>query len=263
MEKLEVAEDVVKRLFDPKRQNKYISQEAKKLYIQHILEANWEKICGPNLCSRCCIHKLEKNTLIIRTESSVWANHLLMMKDLFLQKINAYLLGSLVIKDLKFYSGGVIKRYEAKAQQIADIKQDEQKEVAICSRCGAQILTGGRLCNVCDREEREELKGKIAELLRLEPWLNYENCLKYYKCDKILFTAVRDQVQNSFFEKVRLGRASENDCLMAVMFLTGKRPDEIDDKAYANTLEYLRRDQSVPAFRVGLHGKKQRNYRDI
>ena len=262
MEKLEPAKEIMQRMLNPKSPSKFITSEGKRLYIQHLLELNWEKICGENLSGRCCIHKLENNTLVIRTESSVWANHLMMMKDLFLQKINAYLLGSMIIKDLKFYSGGVIKRYEAKSRQLVEEKKAEPK-ISICPKCGAQVVTGGTLCSICEREQREELKYRIAELIHVQPWLNYENCLNYSKCDRILFTAVREQVQNSFFEKVRLGRASENDCLMAVMFLTGKRPDEIDDKAYANTLEYLRRDQSVPAFRVGLHGKKQRDHRNF
>lgn len=255
MDKLENAEAIMQRMFDLKRPNKFIPLEIKKLYVQHLLEVNWEKICGANLSRHCCIHKLEKDTLVICTESSVWSNHLLMMKDLFMQKINAYLLGSMIIKDLKFYSGGVIKRYEARANAMET--PDVKEKVTVCAKCGAPVVAGGELCSVCERDEREALKAKIAELLRLEPWLNYENCLNYYKCDRILFMAVRDQVQNYYFEKVRLGRASANESMMAVMFLTGKKPEQIGDAAYENSLQYLRRDQSVPAFRIGLHGKKQ------
>lgn len=259
MEHLEQAEKVVKRLFDPKyeRTNKYIAREVKNAYVQHVLEANWRNICGEHLEKHCCVHKIEKNTLIIRTASSVWANHLLMMKNLFLQKINAFLLSSIIIKDLKFYSGGMIKHYAKKELPQQEAAESEQ----ICRRCGVSFMGKGDYCSVCDRQLREELSGRLAELLKIQPWLRYEECLDYLKCDKILFTAVKDRVQNMYFEKVRLGRASKSDCLLAVMFLTGRKPEDIDEQTYANTLEYLRRDQSVPAPGFRLYGKKQRNNR--
>lgn len=257
MENLEQADKIVKRLLDPKyeRTNKYIAKSIKNAYIVHVLEKNWRSICGENLEKHCCIHKIEKNTLIIRTDSSVWANHLMMMKALFMQKINAFLLGSVIIKDLKFYSGGAIKRYEAKNNQQTDTAEKDVYNT--CIKCGIVIRSADNLCSVCKRREKEILSSKIAELLKIQPWLNYDDCLNYYKCDKILFTAVKDSVKNIYFEKVRLGHATKSDCLLAVMFLTGKKPDDIDEKIYNNTLEYLRRDQSVPAPRFRLYGKKQ------
>lgn len=258
-ENLEQAQKVVSRLFNPKyeRTDKYIAREIKNAYVQHVLEANWRSICGEHLEKHCCVHKIEKNTLIIRTASSVWANHLLMMKNLFLQKINAFLLGSVIIKDIKFYSGGQIRRYQAVSQQ----QEEKQEAVGCCQACGVPVRGGGSLCSVCDRERRERQRATIAELLVIQPWLTYEECLDYCKCDRILFTAVRDRVRNRYFEKVRLGSAGKSDCLLAVMFLTGRKPEEIDEKTYANTLEYLRRDQSVPASGFRLYGKKQRDHR--
>lgn len=257
MENFEQADKIVKRLLDPKyeRTNKYIAKSVKNAYIVHILENNWRSICGENLAKHCCIHKIEKNTLVIRTDSSVWANHLMMMKSLFMQKINAFLLGSVIIKDLKFYSGGSIRRYEARiAQQPKALDKDVYNT---CSKCGISIRSEENICSVCKRREKEILSSKIAELLKIQPWLTYDDCLNYYKCDKILFTAIKDSVKNIYFEKVRLGHAAKSDCLLAVMFLTGKQPEDIDEKIYNNTLEYLRRDQSVPAPRFRLYGKKQ------
>lgn len=257
MENLEQAEKIVKRLLDPKyeRTNKYIARNVKNAYIEHLLEKNWHSICGANLEKHCCVHKIEKNLLIIRTDSSVWANHLMMMKELFLQKINAFLLGAVIIKDLRFYSGGTIKRYEARVSRSE--AEPERGHLHECAECGVITRAEGSLCLVCSRKAKELLSAKIAELLKIQPWLQYEDCLNYYKCDKILFTAVKDSVKNTYFEKVRLGYASKSDCLLAVMFLTGHRPEDIDEKTYNNTLEYLRRDQSVPAPRFRLYGKKQ------
>ena len=55
---------------------------------------------------------------------------------------------------------------------------------------------------------------------------------------------------------MRLNTADEFDCQMAVMFLTGKAPEEINDKIYENSLAYLRRNQSVFTSGIRLHGKK-------
>ena len=112
------------------------------------------------------------------------------------------------------------------------------------------------LCDVCTREEKEILKFKIAELLKVQPWLKYEDCGKYFSCDRILFNAVKDSLQNAYFERVRLDTADEFDCHMAVMFLTGKSPEEIDDKIFENSLAYLRRNQNVSTPWFRLYGKK-------
>ncbi len=258
MEVLESSEKIIGRLLDPgcERTDKFVARAVKNAYLEHLLQANWRGICGENLANHCCIHKLEKDVLTVRTESSVWANHLLMMKNLFLQKINMFLLNRLIIKDLRFYSGGVIDRYESRIRT----ENEPQTEISTCRKCGVTVRDSSSLCSVCRREEKAELGKKIAELVKIQPWLTYEECLKYCKCDRILFTAVKDNVKNIYFEKVRLGHASKSDCLMAVMFLTGKRPEEIEEKTYANTLEFLRRDQSVSTPGIRLYGKKQRNH---
>ena len=47
-ENLEAAEEVIRRLFDPRRTYKkaYISPEIKLAYLQHYLESRWAEIVG-------------------------------------------------------------------------------------------------------------------------------------------------------------------------------------------------------------------------
>lgn len=111
------------------------------------------------------------------------------------------------------------------------------------------------MCSICEREQREELRSKLAELLRIQPWLKYKDCLAYYKCDKILFTAVKENLQSYYFERVRCGFADKKESLLAVMFLLEKQPEDITLALYENALTYLRRDQGVSAFGSRLHGK--------
>lgn len=249
-DKLEAAEEVVKRLFDPRYSYKkaYIPLELKYAYLQHYLEDKWTEIVGANLARSCSIEKIVGNELYIRTASSLLANELYMMQALFLQKINAFLLGRLIIKKVYFHTGVFIRRQQAKkkAEEQAQLPKPEYTK---CPRCGARMEKGLAMCSICEREERDRLRGNITELLRIQPWLSYEECQAFYKCDRILFNAVRDGLKGYYFEKVRQGFATKKDELMAVLFLSEKQPEEITTKIYENTLAYLRKDAPMQRFR--------------
>lgn len=249
-DKLEAADEVVKRLFDPRYSYKkaYIPLELKYAYLQHYLEAKWTEIVGANLARSCSIEKIVGNELYIRTASSLLANELYMMQSLFLQKINAFLLGRLIIKKVYFHTGGFIRRQQAK-KQAEEQAQLPKPEYTKCPRCGARMEKGPAMCSICEREERDRLRGNITELLRIQPWLSYEECQDFYKCDSILFNAVRDGLKSYYFEKVRQGFATKKDELMAVLFLSEKQPEEITTKIYENTLAYLRKDAPMQRFR--------------
>lgn len=249
-DKLEAVDEVVKRLFDPRYSYKkaYIPLELKYAYLQHYLETKWTEIVGKNLARSCSIEKIVGNELYIRTASSLLANELYMMQSLFLQKINAFLLGRLIIKKVYFHTGGFIRRQQAK-KQAEEQAQLPKPEYTRCPRCGARMEKGPAMCSICDREERDRLRGNITELLRIQPWLSYEECQAFYKCDRILFNAVRDGLKGYYFEKVRQGFATKKDELMAVLFLSEKQPEEITTKIYENTLAYLRKDAPMQRFR--------------
>lgn len=249
-DKLEAADEVVKRLFDPRYSYKkaYIPLELKYAYLQHYLEAKWTEIVGANLARSCSIEKIVGNELYIRTASSLLANELYMMQSLFLQKINAFLLGCLIIKKVYFHTGGFIRRQQAQ-KQAEEQAQLPKPEYTKCPRCGARMEKGPAMCSICEREERDRLRGNITELLQIQPWLSYEECQAFYKCDRILFNAVRDGLKGYYFEKVRQGFATKKDELMAVLFLTEKQPEEITTKIYENTLAYLRKDAPMQRFR--------------
>ena len=256
-DKLEGSDEIIRRLFDPRYNYKNIPLSAKHRYLQHYLEEKWPEICGANLAKSCWPEKIEGSDLYIRTVNSLLANELYMMQSLFLQKVNSFLLGRTIIKKLYFRTGGAIRREQKELAKRKAAAIEAEKPVYVpCPVCGRNMEQGLTMCSVCGRQRREEERQKIAELLRVEPWLTYENCLKYYKCDKISFIGVKDNLQNFYFERVRQGYADKKECLMAVLFLTGREPQHIDEKLYNNALEYLRRDQSVSAFGSRLYSKK-------
>ena len=248
--------EIIDKLFTSgSREEKGKSVFVKQKYAEYVLNRNWVEICGERLAKYCCVHKVEGNEVVIHTENSILANELFMMKDLLLQKINSYLPEKIVIKKISFQASSKIKQYQ-EPEANDEAASEAKTYTKPCAKCGVIVQSDNALCDVCTREEKEILKFKIAELLKVQPWLKYEDCGKYFSCDRILFNAVKDSLQNAYFERVRLDTADEFDCHMAVMFLTGKSPEEIDDKIFENSLAYLRRNQNVSTPWFRLYGKK-------
>ena len=259
MEKLLPTDSIIQNLFDPrvKRYKVFVDEnhrqsyqmiplEAKVKYLEYYLQEHWKEICGEHLGKNCTVEKLQEDCLIICTSSSLLANELFMMKNLLLQKINRFLAGNMVIKELKFHSGSVTKHKNYAPEK------EEAKELKIvhCPKCGAKMLSDNQLCNVCDREERQELQRKLIELIKVQPWLQYKECQQYLPCSLIAFNDAKEILQNYYYEKVRLNTADELECYMAVMLLTGKSAEVLDAKTYENSLVFLRRNQDVSASRV-------------
>lgn len=262
-ERMVKPEKIFKSLFnagfyDRKVKKQVVFPLAKEKYAEYLLTRHWQEICGEHLAKYCCVQKINGSELVIGAANSLLANELFMMKELFLQKVNSQLMGRVFIKKISFQVGTNIKKYDRLQKEAASTEEETAPKNynTPCAKCGVIVQADAALCDVCAREEKNILKYKIAELLNVQPWLQYKECLQYYQCDSILFTAVKDGLKNTYFERVRLNKASEYDCQMAVMLLTGKPPEEIDEKIYENSLAYLRRNQNVLTSRLGLYGKK-------
>lgn len=224
-----------------------IPLDVKIKYLENYLQEHWQEICGEALGKNCAVEKLQDGCLTICTTSSLLANELFMMKNLLLQKINKALAGCTSIKDLKFHAGNIHKKksvYIPPKEEVKDVK------IVRCPKCGAKMLADNELCNVCERSQRQELQNKLIELIKVQPWLQYEECQQYLRCSHIAFNDAKEILQNYYFEKVRLNYADEMDCYMAVMLLTGKSAELLDAKTYENCLVYLRRNQDVSASRI-------------
>ena len=161
-ENLEAAEEVIRRLFDPRRTYKkaYISPEIKLAYLQHYLESRWTEIVGENLARSCAIEKISGSELYVRTANSMLANELYMMQQLFLQKINSFLLGRVLIKKVYFHTGSFFRKQQQKEKQAEP--PEPPAEYTKCPICGAQMRKGLDMCSICEREQREELRSKLG-----------------------------------------------------------------------------------------------------
>lgn len=255
-------------------------KDERDTYLVFFLQSKWKKICGENVARHSKPVRLENKVLYINTDSSVWSNHLLLMKKQFLKNING-VLEKRAVNDLKFFNGNVENKFLKKdnadekqqetkldaeefakirtlartvknedlqsklfAFKLASVKREHfllQHGAKKCRRCGAVINGKGEFCNVCSRYEKERLHDGLVKFLLMEPWSDYENCKKILNCDKILYDSVKNHLQQHYYAKVADGTAGENEKMLAVIFKTGKTPDLIDDQTYQNVLANLRR----------------------
>lgn len=254
-------------------------KEERDIYTVFYLQSKWKSICGENVARHSKPVKLENKVLYINTDSSVWSNHLLLMKKQFLKNING-VLKKRSVGDLKFFNGSVDNEFlkdsasETKPEKIELQEEERQKISALagnvkntglqlklmafkaaalkrekallkkggkkCSRCGAVINGKSNLCAVCSRYEQEKLHDELVKFLLTEPWSDYENCKKMLNCDKILYDSVKNHLRQHYYAKVADETASSSEKMLAVIFKTGKTPDLIDDKTYQNVLNNLR-----------------------
>lgn len=274
MERTEKVEQILERYFDPResfkdRDNRPLcAASVKYRYLKGCLNRRWAEAVGAPLARSCRAEAIEHGVLYVRTDSSMLASQLFMMKDEFLRRVNAVLGGRMVIKDARFQSGRRLlpkAAWQEEAPAPAPREAGEQEEyrrppfaVSRCPACGAKMLATEKLCSVCSREKRRHEADKLRELLLLQPWLSCEKALTYCpKCDKMLFMDEKSKLQSFYFERVRLGHATEAEEQTAVLLLTGKSPEELTRSQAEGALQHLRRNAYVPASGIGLHGKKQ------
>ena len=82
------------------------NQEGRNKYFIFAMQNKWEQICGPSVARHSKPVRLERKVLYINTDSSVWANHLLMMKHQFINNINRVMTND-PVKDIKFFTGSI------------------------------------------------------------------------------------------------------------------------------------------------------------
>ncbi|MEG1726742.1 MAG: DUF721 domain-containing protein [Acidaminococcaceae bacterium] len=204
---------------------------------------------------------------------------------------------SIVIKDIIFYYGNVekVKRLEAqKAVEYPLLELNEQEKNAIikrteniknlvmqaafvklmsedfrrkksllavgkkqCLECGVILQNEEQYCAVCARTKQELLKAKLKETLVEAPWLSYGECINYVKCDKMLFSEIRDYLKLNTYKKLMAATCDDETKVFAVMLETYTTPEQLTTEFITETVEEIRRKYDVSSFGSSLRYKKQ------
>ena len=126
-----------------------------------------------------------------------------------------------------------------------------------CSGCGAYLTGAEELCPVCARKQLEAQKAFLAKEIKSRPWLKYRDLSNSGKCDKILFSWVKDSLKAFYFEKVRQNSASLEEEQLAVLLQCGKRPEQLKKQEYENIVSFLRGKKNVRTSGKQLHYQKR------
>lgn len=143
------------------------------------------------------------------------------------------------------------------------MKNDKKRKNAIkaafsqnCKNCGVPIIGEENYCPVCQRERKEQIYQKTAEILNTAPWLSYEECINFVNCDKMLFSEIRDRLKMKTYQKLKDEDCDSNTKIFATLLELGIEPKKLTEEIIEETTEKLRRDMNVSTFRRGLRSEK-------
>lgn len=175
-------------------------------YNEILIKYNWSDIIGVELAKKCVPVRVEKNILVILSESSTLNHHLLTIQAKLVEQINSFL-ATPYIKGL-FFINGSIKDFEWNLSKN-DIEQQDLRRVLKQMKLDAQGFHDIKQLtkNVCDENLREKINQvlvtnkKYRQLLLNQGYKKCSNCelLVDKSVDKCIFCAQleKNEIKNN------------------------------------------------------------------
>jgi len=233
--KLENFQGIVSDLISDKNSLLY------KKFLLFKIGSAWPEIAG-NLANHCSPLRLDKTKLIVGVDSAPLANQLFMVKQELLKKVNSFLKGEYVFLDLKFVSEVRLATYPAR--EILKREEGEKITLKECPLCGVEIDSRKELCFTCQQEREQKIEKEIKKIILDAPWIKTKE-MKVEGADDLTIDRVREDLAGLYYEKVRNGTANDKDKILAVLFYTGKKPDEISQELNDQVLAILANDERI------------------
>ncbi len=273
---------------------------AKEKFWSAWLYVHWPNIVGADIAAQTQVKHIERGVLFIAVASSVWQHHLSMMKPDLINKLAQQTNGA--VADLRFVSGVLDKadlaepapvskpvlealtlEEEARIKQQVQMLQDpkvryslekllkkdlkwkkahQKHGAASCAVCGTVCSRGEKLCVGCARKAAEETREKVKEILREVPWLTYEVCRSYVKCDRIQFDRAKNELIDHCWRRLAGEEQDRKTALLLTMLEKNCSPETLTESMIVQTMEKARRkaDVSSPGFRrYGSHSGSHSN----
>ena len=262
--------------------------QAKEKFWAAWLYVHWASIVGHDIAVQTQVERIQRGMLFIAVANSVWQHHLTLMKPDLLNKIGQQTNG--LVNDIRFISGVLDKPVVAAApetsirlealtkeeeikisDQVTELQDNRvrhaleklmlkdrkwkkalQKNGGATSQvCGAICRRGDSLCIVCTREEEEKKREKIKEILREIPWLSYENCRNYLKCDRIQFDRAKNELIDHCWRMLAGEEQDRKIALLLTMLAKNCSPEALTESMIEQVMEKARRkiDVSSSGFR--------------
>lgn len=202
-------------------------------FLLHNIRKQWQNIIG-NLAEHCYPLNIQEGRLIIGVDSASLANKLFMVQTELLRKINIALHGEAIILKLNFVAGSSIIKYAVPEDKVKDSIPDEPK--IPCPKCGGKMENWRDVCFSCYQQEQQEKANKLRQILLKVPWMKCEG--KSLE-EKVFFCRTRENLAEIFYNKIRLKTATDEEKILAVLFYTYKKPEEISREMFKQTLAIL------------------------
>lgn len=164
---------IISKAINEKALNKDINLQ--KFTVYNVLY-NWEKIVGKDIALQSIPISIDNKILFIAVNSSVWCQHLSMLKDDIIYKINKFA-GILLVEDLKFRN----QYYSKNKNNIV-----EKKEYNLANKIAQVKLTkeeNDNIKNLTDNISDEVLRNNIKNVIRKNIAFNkIKNENNWHKC---------------------------------------------------------------------------------
>lgn len=152
---------------------------------------------------------------------------------------------------------------EIRAAFARILNDDKKRKKAVldvwnrqCKKCGVPIIGEYYYCPACERERKDALWAKAAEIINSAPWLSHEECLNYVNCDKMLFSEIKANIKNKAYQKIAQEECTAEDKVFATLLELGIMPEKLTDELIEETVERLRRNIYVSSSRSRLRNKE-------
>lgn len=107
-----------------------------------------------------------------------------------------------------------------------------------CKNCG-QLLNEAEFCPSCLQIQEQEKIKNLWVIFKEVPYINYQECQKYIKCDTILFDSIKAKFKKQLQAKLLKPDYSRKDLLLYVMLDKGIGPEQLTEKIVTDTLMEL------------------------
>lgn len=156
-----------------------------------------------------------------------------------------------------------ISNPEIRAAFLRIMQDDKKRKKALleagkkqCKDCGVPIIVNDDYCAACARKKKAALAAKVAEILNSAPWLSYEDCINYVKCDKMLFGEIKENVKNKAYKKVLPEDCCTEDKIFFTLLELEISPEKLTDELIEETVGRIRRNAYVSSSGGRLRSKK-------
>lgn len=91
-----------------------------------------------------------------------------------------------------------------------------------CSSCELLVDKSVDKCFLCAQLQKDELRKNLKTIFSTLPYISFEECQKYLKCDRIFFNDVKNDMITVLIKKMKMNKYSKKDLLVYVMLTVGE-----------------------------------------